>query len=1432
MNSVSVRTAPVWAVILATAACLTARPTYGAEDSASPTRNLYRRDNLMAWCIVPFDAKKRGPEERAAMLEKLGFKHFAYDYRAEHVPTFDAEIEACKRHGVSLDAWWFPGSLSAEAKQILAICKKHDIRPELWVSGGGAATANETEQRARVKQEADRIRPIAEAAAAQGMKVGLYNHGGWYGEPENQLEIIAELGLPNVGIVYNFHHGHDHLERFAALLPKMKPHLLAINLNGMVPQGDRQGRKILQLGQGTLELELLRTIRASGYQGPIGILGHTQDDAEARLADNLDGLDWLLPQLDGKPAGPKPVPRTPVPGRKEAGAASAPAAKSGGWTIAGREEYRTAPLTVTVRGTLTGSAGYNILVACDTKASGAHWEVFTMPKSGLLTAYLPGSDPDHVRSPVNIVDGKPHSVTMTYASDRVRLYVDGRPAAEQAIRSRGKPTVAGELAVGRLVEGTFLCDGKIESLHLKRGAGKPDAATFAATAASADTDTLGLWKFDDASLPEVADASPLKNSAKRAAASSTSPGKQPEPSAGVHLTPVDPKLKAVLIDRTPDEVYMGVKADRDGNLFVGGREGLFVFEARADGTFAPRRELLRFPKESIIMGIEFRNDDLFVLTANALYYVAGGRVRREGLTPERMLWGLPLDLHVSFHCLALGGNWELYISHGDPLLGYGDWSRPDHWGHWTLYSRGIHDVNPDALTEKERAGCLNETTPPAQAEIAGGRWRRTPFTGQGAILRLNVLDGRVEVVATGLRGPVGLAFNSDGNLFTNDNDHESRADQYAPAKLLHVTEGLDFGWPRGWMASKSPDRFDLIEPVCDLGRGVPCDMAYYDHDFLPDSFRERLLLCRWDRHAVTSFALKGDNITFTAQEETVLTGNDDFRPVGITFDRRGRLFVTGLYMTGNMAAPYCASDLVMITPRSDGTGSVRPLDPREDKISGFRRAVITGLGPVYAGKRIKGTQSKHLLVRQIATRHQREELEPLEVDAADEWYDMAEVLIHGHQLTVPPTDYVPPLELSLFYPKESSFFKRNQSFHGSDEPVDLATFGRIGSFTAAEWWSSVPHSKVDEGHFTALVRALDHSPDEVRLQAAYFLSLLKDPRSEPLVQRVRREVQLRRLSAARELRIGKAWEIGPFPYESKGDAGGAEIERRPLDLSAAYDGFAWRETNLAERSRAGTAQGITYYSFRVVSGSRQPALFSVKGDGNTRLWQNEMALEAAVEGSSEHGWIVDLQPGSNEFLWRADGQWDAARLQAVGQIELTRAEKLDSAMLAERLRSAAGGAATAVPAEFAAVDWGRAALNGDPAEGRRLFGTLACSKCHAVVPDQKAAGAPSLFEAKRRFTVPHLVESVLLPSRLVAEPFRAQSIVTEDGRTITGLVTSESEVEIELLQLDAARVRILKRQIEERSPTTISPMPQGLVKTTDELRHLLAYLLSDRPLPP
>ncbi len=272
---------------------------------------LFGRENLMAWCVVPFDGKNRGPEARVALLKELGFRHYAYDWREQHLPTFERELVSIKKAGITLDAVWFPAVLDKNAKFFLEMLKKHSIKTQLWVTmNGGSVNAAPDEQKRRVEAHAKSLRPLAQAAGEIGCSIGLYNHGGWFGEPENQIAIIKELKMKNVGIVYNLHHGHDHLDRFEGLLKTMKPHLYALNLNGMKRDGERIGQKILPLGQGEEDLKLLKIIQKSGYTGPIGIIGHTNDDVELRLRDNLDGLDWLIPQLDGKPASALPTPRT------------------------------------------------------------------------------------------------------------------------------------------------------------------------------------------------------------------------------------------------------------------------------------------------------------------------------------------------------------------------------------------------------------------------------------------------------------------------------------------------------------------------------------------------------------------------------------------------------------------------------------------------------------------------------------------------------------------------------------------------------------------------------------------------------------------------------------------------------------------------------------------------------------------------------------------------------------------------------------------------------------------------------------------------------------------------------------------------------------------------------------------------------------------
>lgn len=273
-----------------------------------PPADLYRQENLVAWCIVPFDSKQRGPAERVAMLKKLGITRYAYDWRDKHLPSFEEEVQLLVKAGIQLQAVWFPPIVNRDTQNILSILKRNKIITELWVSLDDPKGPSDVE---KVSQAVSIIKPLLAPAREAGCTICLYNHGGWMGEAKNLLAILKELPNSGVGLVYNLHHGHAHLDHFAEVMQQLKPYLKCVTLNGMIPQGDQKGKKILPIGTGSEDLKVMRIIRDSGYTGPIAILGHMHEfDVEERLLDNIEGLRWLNAQLHDKPAGAKPQYRT------------------------------------------------------------------------------------------------------------------------------------------------------------------------------------------------------------------------------------------------------------------------------------------------------------------------------------------------------------------------------------------------------------------------------------------------------------------------------------------------------------------------------------------------------------------------------------------------------------------------------------------------------------------------------------------------------------------------------------------------------------------------------------------------------------------------------------------------------------------------------------------------------------------------------------------------------------------------------------------------------------------------------------------------------------------------------------------------------------------------------------------------------------------
>ncbi len=140
---------------------------------------------------------------------------------------------------------------------------------------------------------------------------------------------------------------------------------------------------------------------------------------------------------------------------------------------------------------------------------------------------------------------------------------------------------------------------------------------------------------------------------------------------------------------------------------------------------------------------------------------------------------------------------------------------------------------------------------------------------------------------------------------------------------------------------------------------------------------------------------------------------------------------------------------------------------------------------------------------------------------------------------------------------------------------------------------------------------------------------------------------------------------------------------------------------------------------------------------------------------------------------------------------------------------------------------------GDAQRGRALFrdtARLKCAACHRVHGRGGEIG-PDLSAISGKFDRPHLIESLLEPSRQIVEGYRASMVITDDGRTVSGIIKQQSETELWLADVNAEQIKLARSKIEEITPSSLSLMPSNLADqtTVDEFVDLIAYLETLRP---
>jgi putative heme-binding domain-containing protein len=137
--------------------------------------------------------------------------------------------------------------------------------------------------------------------------------------------------------------------------------------------------------------------------------------------------------------------------------------------------------------------------------------------------------------------------------------------------------------------------------------------------------------------------------------------------------------------------------------------------------------------------------------------------------------------------------------------------------------------------------------------------------------------------------------------------------------------------------------------------------------------------------------------------------------------------------------------------------------------------------------------------------------------------------------------------------------------------------------------------------------------------------------------------------------------------------------------------------------------------------------------------------------------------------------------------------------------------------------------NRDFNNGKKMFSAARCVVCHRFGADGGATG-PDLTQLAGRFTLQAVTESIIEPSKVIADQYKASTIVV-NGKQYNGRIVADLGDKIVVVtdpEDSTKTIELAKSEIESETPSPISLMPVGLLKPLNdhEVLDLLAYLLS------
>ncbi|HVC95695.1 MAG TPA: PQQ-dependent sugar dehydrogenase [Pirellulales bacterium] len=142
---------------------------------------------------------------------------------------------------------------------------------------------------------------------------------------------------------------------------------------------------------------------------------------------------------------------------------------------------------------------------------------------------------------------------------------------------------------------------------------------------------------------------------------------------------------------------------------------------------------------------------------------------------------------------------------------------------------------------------------------------------------------------------------------------------------------------------------------------------------------------------------------------------------------------------------------------------------------------------------------------------------------------------------------------------------------------------------------------------------------------------------------------------------------------------------------------------------------------------------------------------------------------------------------------------------------------------------------GDHQRGKLIYFSdgARCRACHEIDDRGKSLG-PTLQEITKKYPRPaDLLQHAIQPSLKIDEQYAAYTIVTDDGRVLSGLIVEKTDEEIVIKTVERQIVRIARGNVEEMTRSEKSLMPDRVLSdlTAQEAADLFEYIRSQNGMP-